>query len=119
MNSSALFSRRSQHRSQHRPRSDRVRLALALALVIGCVELNADPPASVVAGAQYRLLKSTIDSGGGKMIGGRYSLNGTVGQLDAHQALSGGRFGLQPGFWAETEPVLVGEQLFRDGFEQR
>ena len=42
----------------------------------------------------------TIDGGGGTSTGGVYSVNGTVGQPDAGQAMSGGSFSLTGGFWS-------------------
>jgi hypothetical protein len=43
----------------------------------------------------------SLDSGGGNSSGGRFSLSGTLGQLDAG-ILSGGLFTLAGGFWALT-----------------
>jgi hypothetical protein len=48
--------------------------------------------------ADYRIVWSTIDSGGGTSSGGQYSLTGTIGQPDAAYS-SGGNYELLGGFW--------------------
>ena len=52
------------------------------------------PPAS----GQYELSCYTIDGGGGRSIGGDFTLTGTIGQPDAAYS-SGGNFELLGGFW--------------------
>lgn len=58
--------------------------------------------------AQMSLKSSTIDAGGGRSVGGSFVLTGTVGQADASQALTGGRFSLTGGFWGAAEGSLTG-----------
>ena len=48
--------------------------------------------------AVYEITWSTIDGGGGRSIGGDFTLTGTIGQPDAAYS-SGGNFELLGGFW--------------------
>jgi hypothetical protein len=52
------------------------------------------------AGAQYSLRSSTIDGGGGTLIGGTYAMSGTAGQADASGVSVGAEYALAGGFWA-------------------
>ena len=54
--------------------------------------------ATPIVSAQYELSWYTIDGGGGRSIGGPYTLTGTIGQPDA-AAVSGGDYELLGGFW--------------------
>lgn len=61
--------------------------------------------------AGYSLPWWTVDSGGGSAMtgggsGGKYSLNGTIGQPDAG-VLSGGKYVLYGGFWGPAAPPGV------------
>lgn len=56
-------------------------------------------------GGGYDLSWSTVDGGGGTSSGGSFSLSGTVGQPDASQAMTGGTYTLQGGFWAGVPPT--------------
>jgi hypothetical protein len=47
---------------------------------------------------EYKIDASTIDSGGGKSAGGRFKVEGTIGQPDAGTS-SGGRYRIDGGFW--------------------
>ena len=58
----------------------------------------------------------TIDGGGGRVRGGGFVLDGSVGQPDAGHA-SGGDFHLAGGFWAAPDPAPRTADVFRDGFE--
>jgi hypothetical protein len=51
-----------------------------------------------IASGQYELSWYTIDSGGGRSIGGPYTLMGTIGQPDAAYS-AGGNYELLGGFW--------------------
>jgi hypothetical protein len=51
-----------------------------------------------VAFADYQIVWSTIDSGGGQSAGGQYKLTGTIGQPDAEYS-EGGQYELLGGFW--------------------
>src|SRR5687768_11424934 len=88
--------------------------ALALAMAAASLALHAQ------SGGIYSITRSTIDVGGGTSTGGPYVVQGTIGQVDAHEPLSGGVLRLQPGFWAAagTDGQLPAPTLiFRNGFE--
>jgi hypothetical protein len=48
--------------------------------------------------ADYKIVWSTIDGGGGQSSGGSYKLSGTIGQPDA-AVTNGGKYELLSGFW--------------------
>jgi hypothetical protein len=48
--------------------------------------------------ADYQIVSSTIDGGGGQSSGGQYKLTGTIGQPDAAYS-AGGNYELLGGFW--------------------
>ncbi|MBZ0173254.1 MAG: hypothetical protein K8E66_12795, partial [Phycisphaerales bacterium] len=50
------------------------------------------------------ITSSTIDGGGGTMVGSFYSLSGTIGQHDASDAMTGTTFQLTGGFWPTVNP---------------
>ena len=54
---------------------------------------------------EFTLEDSTIDGGGGSSSGGRYAVNGTIGQPDAGTS-SGGRYRLEGGFWGDHVQVI-------------
>lgn len=51
-----------------------------------------------VGWADYKIVWSTIDGGGGQSAGGQYKLTGTIGQPDASFS-EGGQYELLGGFW--------------------
>jgi hypothetical protein len=51
-----------------------------------------------VCDADYQIVWSTIDGGGGQSSGGQYVLMGTIGQADAAYS-EGGSYELLGGFW--------------------
>lgn len=56
---------------------------------------------AAIASADYQIDWFTFDGGGAQsLIGGEFSLSGTIGQPDASATLSGGGFELTGGFWA-------------------
>jgi hypothetical protein len=59
---------------------------------------------AMLAQAQYSLVWSTIDGGGGTSTGGVYSVSGTIGQADAGH-MSGGQFTVEGGFWGVIAPI--------------
>ncbi len=76
-------------------------LALLLLLAGNAPLLAQDPPAAPAAPAAYGLAWYTIDGGGHTSAsGGAYTLAGTAGQPDAGEAMSGGPYRLNGGFWA-------------------
>ena len=69
-------------------------------------------------GGIFEINNTTIDNGGGRSIGGQFTLTGTIGQPDAWlQTASSGQFHVTGGFWAHGEIVPAGNFLFSDGFE--
>jgi hypothetical protein len=55
--------------------------------------------ATIVSGQQFDLSWYTIESGGGRATGGKFELEGTIGQHDAGTTMTGGSFALSGGFW--------------------
>ncbi len=70
---------------------------LALNVRVGYAEPNAAP-----RGSGYEISWYTIDGGGAQdLVGGTYTLNGTVGQFDAGTQ-SGGTYTLNGGYWVDV-----------------
>jgi len=67
--------------------------------------------------AQYEIKKHTINNGGGKMTGGNYEMNSSIGQVDASSTQTGGNYSLNGGFWHETDNTPLPELIFTNGFE--
>ena len=82
---------------------------LAIILIISTTSL-------AQSGGDFEIKKSSIDAGGGESAGGNFKVNGTIGQADATAEISGGNFSLTAGFWS-SEPVILEELMFNDGFE--
>lgn len=61
--------------------------------------------------ADYRIVWSTIDGGGGTSSGGAYQLTGTIGQPDAGYH-SGGHYELLAGFWTGGPLCIVNLEHF-------
>jgi len=68
------------------------------------------------SGGNFEIKKSTIDGGGGLSTGGIFSLNGTVGQVEAVDKVTGGVFSLTGGFWAQAS--VNNDIIFKNSFEQ-
>lgn len=72
------------------------------------------------AGGPYVLTRSSIDSGGGRSMGGSYELQLTLGQPDTAPRMTGAALELYPGFQVPAS-VDEGEPLppliFQDRFE--
>ena len=60
---------------------------------------------TLCAGAQTNITWQTADGGGGLSTGGIYSLDGTIGQPDGNDAVQGGVYEVQGGFWALIQLV--------------
>ncbi len=57
--------------------------------------------------ADYHSDWHTVDSGGDRSTGGRYTLHGTIAQPDANTtSLSGGNYQLDGGFWVRSRPYV-------------
>ncbi len=61
-----------------------------------------------------QIVRHTIDTGGGRSVGGSFVVDGTLGQSDAG-LLAGGEFRLRGGFWIDLEPSP--DNIFSDGFD--
>ncbi len=67
--------------------------------------------------AQYAIKNYTINNGSGKMAGGSYQLQGSIGQTDASDTLTQNNYSLNGGFWHKINTAPLPEDLFKDGFE--
>ncbi len=67
-------------------------------LALGIGVLASVPQAEAQSGGTYSLTWSTIDGGTMPSAGGSYTLNATIGQVDA-DVLNNGPFALNGGFW--------------------
>ena len=68
----------------------------------------------VAVAQNYAITKYTIDGGGGASAGGNYVVQGTIGQPDASEASTGGKYAVTGGFWAkfiQIVPTKDGPQL--------
>jgi hypothetical protein len=66
---------------------------------------------------EFALERYTVDCGGGVSSGGDFSLQGTIGQIDAGPTLVGSPGGVQGGFWPGLNGSAFIDVLFRDRFE--
>ncbi|MFK8012967.1 MAG: hypothetical protein AB8B80_13065 [Marinicellaceae bacterium] len=62
--------------------------------------------------AQYEIKKYSINNGGGKLTGGSYELNASIGQTDASATMSNGAYSLDSGFWHQNNDLI-----FKNTFE--
>lgn len=53
----------------------------------------------------YSIDWHTIDGGGGTSTGGVYSVSGTIGQPDADEPMTNGKYSVTGGFWALPQAV--------------
>lgn len=67
-------------------------------------------PATVFA--QYEIIKYSVNNGGGKMSGGNFEINTSIGQSDVNDNQSGGDFLLRSGFWHGNNDLI-----FKSGIE--
>lgn len=70
------------------------------AFLVGMVVLVIWVWGLALAASTYELTHSTVSSGGAMSVGGRYTLGGTAGQVDAGQ-VAGGTYTLGGGFWGD------------------
>ncbi len=83
------------------------RMAILL-VIIGLLMLLVYGTVHAQTGEGYDLTWNTIDNGGGASDNGGYTLNSTVGQPDASNALSNAGYTLTGGFWNRiTRPYAV------------
>ena len=73
------------------------------------------------SGGAYVLARHSIDGGGGRAVGGAFTLEGSAGQPDAGPvpagAMAGGPYALAGGFWPEAGASAANVDVFADGFE--
>lgn len=72
------------------------------------------------SGGGYDLRWNTQDGGGGRMAGGGYTLNGTIGQPDANPQgamIGAGSLKVYGGFWIGPGMWTADDAIFRDGFD--
>jgi hypothetical protein len=62
--------------------------------------------ATIAARAQYTIESSAINGGGGKSQGGRFTVEGTIGQPVVGIS-NGGRYQIDGGFWGGVQVVQV------------
>lgn len=86
----------------------------ASALLLGFALLA--PVYGQSSGGLYTLNAYTVAAGGGRATGGIYALEGSIGQHDASNPLTGGIFELTGGFHRRAPSAPVGD-LFQNGFE--
>ncbi len=70
-----------------------------------------------VASAQFQIKKHSINNGGKAMTGGVYSMNASIGQVDASDTSTGGSYSLNGGFWHKKANTPQTELIFTNGFE--
>lgn len=83
---------------------------ISLALILVAVMANQ-------SFAQLVIKKHSINNGGSPMIGGGYSMNASVAQVDATNAYVGGSYILTGGFWLTNTATTLNTEIFKDGFE--
>ena len=76
--------------------------------------------AATASSQDYSIPWSTSDGGGGSSSGGTFSMEGTIGQADAHSAAVGGTFAITSGYWvigiiAVPGPLFSGFELPHEG----
>ena len=63
--------------------------------------------------AQYSISKYSINNGGAtEMIGGRYEMNASIGQVDASDQMSNANYSVNGGFWNENTDLI-----YKNGFK--
>ena len=73
---------------------------------------------SIRSAAQVELDKSSINNGGVTMIGGSFTMQSSIGQVDANTVQTGGNFSLNGGFWQSLESTPLEESIFKNDFEE-
>lgn len=90
---------------------------LATAVVVLFASAAAMTKDQTSGNGNYAIERYTVDSGGGVSSGGEFTLQGTIGQIDAGPALGGHPFRLQGGFWPGLNGSTFIDFLFSDRFE--
>ena len=102
-----------------RPVACRVALAVAAFMVASGAAPRAIRAAGDAIAGSYQLQPAVIGAGGVRMQGANgWSLDGTVGQVDAIVQSGAGGLRLDGGFWrAATGANVVSDRIFANGFE--
>jgi hypothetical protein len=91
--------------------------AVSIAAALLNASAVADSSERVNGTGPYAIERYTVDTGGGVSSGGDFSLQGTIGQIDAGPTLFGNPYGVQGGFWPGLNGPAFIDRLFRDRFE--
>ena len=67
--------------------------------------------------AAFEIKKQTINSGGSQMTSATYTMNASIGQVDANTKQFGANYTMNPGFWHKHETTPQAEIIFTNGFE--
>jgi hypothetical protein len=91
------------------------KLTLLSTLVLFAVSTVAKTTSDTKGTTTYEITKHTISSGGGRMSGGIYTVETSIGQIDAGHNTSGGIYQFNGGFLAGE--TTNNDIIFKDGFE--
>lgn len=96
------------------PRADFCTTCMLAVALLSASTAGAEAPEGTVMSVDW----STIDAGGGTSAGGKFSVSGSIAQIDADplQPASGGNLEITGGFWAIGTDTMS-DPLFRNGFE--
>ena len=89
--------RTNEHKREHQQAGITIRKIQILRSIAGLVLLGASLGATQ-SNAQFSIVRSTIDCGGGHSSGGSIELAGTIGQHDAGVTMAGGSFSMSGDF---------------------
>ncbi len=67
--------------------------------------------------AAFEMKKYSINSGGSKMTSASYTMNASIGQVDANSKQDGANYTLYSGFWHPSTTTPQTEIIFTNGFE--
>ncbi len=67
--------------------------------------------------AAFEIKKHTINSGGSQMTSASYTMNASIGQVDANTEQVSANYTLNSGFWHNRVTTPQTEVIFTNGFE--
>ncbi|MEO5624513.1 MAG: hypothetical protein ABIQ70_00715 [Dokdonella sp.] len=88
--------------------------AIALAMLL---HSSATSAGSLAQGGGYELQADVVGTGGTKMYGGTWMLDGTIGPSDPVVQSAAGGLRLDGGFWHAAGVVGGSDRIFRNGFD--
>jgi len=91
--------------------------AVSIAAALLNASAVADSSERVNGTGPYAIERYTVDTGGGVSSGGDFSVQGTIGQIDAGPTLFGNPYGIQGGFWPGLNGPAFIDRIFQDRFE--